>query len=124
MQARKLRDWADVSVYSPNLASALQIHEAWQALLSDITLADTAKAAVQDADVVMLCTSSGTPVVDVADLTRNALVTSISTNVAHAHEVDPEFLKTAQVYCDYRITTPTATGDMIIAQETHRWFCG
>ncbi|GLQ29035.1 MAG: ornithine cyclodeaminase family protein [Sulfitobacter sp.] len=113
-----LRDWADVRVYSPSLASVPETQAKWQGLQSGITLADTAKVAVQEADVVMLCTSSGTPVVDVADFASNALVTSISTNVARAHEVDPAFLKTAQVYCDYRATTPNAAGDMVIAQES------
>jgi len=56
--------------------------------------------------------------VDVADLAPSALVTSISTNVARAHEVDPAFLKIAQVYCDDRATTPNSAGDMVIAQES------
>lgn len=51
-----LRDWADVRVYSPSLARAPETQAKWQGLQSSITLADTAKAAVQDEDVVMLCT--------------------------------------------------------------------
>jgi L-arginine dehydrogenase len=45
------------------------------------------------------------------------LVTSISTNVANAHEVDPAFLTTAEVYCDYRATTPGSAGEMKLAAE-------
>ena len=41
------------------------------------------------ADVVMLCTSAGRPVIDVTALKPGAVVTSISTNVPNAHEVDP-----------------------------------
>ena len=116
-----LRDWSEVRVYSPGLANAPEAQKTWQGLHSGITLADTSKAAVQGADVVMLCTSSGTPVVATENLAPNTLVTSISTNVAQAHEIDPDFLKRAQVYCDYRATTPNAAGDMLLAREKHGW---
>ena len=116
-----LRDWAEVRVFSPNLASNTATQESWRALQSDAVFVGSAKEAVTAADVVMLCTSSGTPVIEQADLSPQALVTSISTNVARAHEIDPAFLTKAQVYCDYRATTPGSAGDMLIAAETHGW---
>ena len=54
-------------------------------------------------------------------IARHALVTSIITNVRHAHEIAPEFLNTAQGYCDYRATTPDAAGEMELATRDHGW---
>ncbi|MBY4859035.1 ornithine cyclodeaminase family protein, partial [Burkholderia contaminans] len=83
--------------------------------------AASVEACVRDADVVMLCTSSGTPVLGDGMLTRPALVTSISTNVARAHEIPPAWLPDMDVYCDYRHTTPASAGEMQIAAAEHGW---
>lgn len=42
-------------------------------------------------------------------------MTSISTNAFQAHEVPPSLLRIAEVYCDYRMTTPHAAGEMALA---------
>lgn len=116
-----LRDWQEVRVFSPSLAGDPQAQAVWQGLRPGIRIAGEAGEAVRGADVVMLCTSSGTPVVEISDLAPAAVVTSISTNVARAHEVDPGFLTSAEVYCDYRATTPGAAGEMLLAAETQGW---
>ena len=116
-----LRDWASISVHSPALAD----DAALQATLAQIDPraqpAASVEACVRDADVVMLCTSSGTPVLADGMLTRPALVTSISTNVARAHEIPPAWLPDMDVYCDYRHTTPASAGEMQIAAAGHGW---
>ncbi|MBO9474227.1 ornithine cyclodeaminase family protein [Shimia sp. R10_1] len=112
-----LRDWAEIRVFSPSLAENAELKATWQALDERVRFADSAAAAGTDADVVMLCTSSGTPVFDTTSVAAGALVTSISTNVANAHEVDPAFLSAAEVYCDYRETTPSSAGEMKLAAE-------
>lgn len=116
-----LREWASVKVYSPSLAKNETKQSAWRAIAPDFEASATAKDAISRADVIMLCTSSGSPVIKTADLKPNALVTSISTNVPKAHEIDPAFLSYAQVYCDYRETTPDSAGDMLLAAELHGW---
>lgn len=118
---QKLRPWQQVKVYSPNLISGSENWVQWQSICPNAVLAESAEAAVQDADVVMLCTSSGTPVVDYGAIKSNTLVTSISTNVHQAHEVDPAFLTNAQVYCDYRATTPQTAGEMVLAAQNNGW---
>ena len=45
------------------------------------------------------------------------LVTSISTNVARAHEIPPDALARMNVYCDDRSTTPLIAGEMVLASE-------
>lgn len=116
-----LRDWSSVTLYSPSLAQNDLKQAAWREICPEAVVTGSAEEAVQGADVVLLCTSAGTPVLDVAALSSGALVTSISTNVAQAHEVDPSFLTQAQVYCDYRQTTPQTAGDMQLAMRDHGW---
>ncbi|MFV3332132.1 ornithine cyclodeaminase family protein [Pseudomonas sp. NY15437] len=117
--AAGLRDWQSIRVYSPNLNAGVLAQ--FGAIDSRAEPAASVEAAVADADVVLLCTSSGTPVLDPAILTKPALITSISTNVARAHEVPPASLAQMDVYCDYRATTPAAAGEMRLAREEHGW---
>ncbi|AET93487.1 ornithine cyclodeaminase/mu-crystallin [Burkholderia sp. YI23] len=116
-----LREWSEIRIHSPRLASGGERADAIHALDSRVRVAESVEACVRDADVVMLCTSSGTPVLALDALTKPALVTSISTNVARAHEIDPAALPALDVYCDYRQTTPSSAGEMTIAHERHGW---
>ncbi|WP_315807940.1 ornithine cyclodeaminase family protein [Pseudomonas sp. C9-3] len=114
-----LRDWQSIRVYSPNLNAGVLAQ--FGAIDSRAEPATSVEAAVADADVVLLCTSSGTPVLDPAILSKPALITSISTNVARAHEVPPQSLSQMDVYCDYRATTPASAGEMRLARDEHGW---
>jgi L-arginine dehydrogenase len=120
--ALPLRPWRDVRLYSQNIATLPESRQ--QALRSPdprISLHASLAAAVADADVILLCTSSGQAVLDPAMLNKKALITSISTNAALAHEVPPAALPQMDVYCDYRATTPDSAGDMRLARERHGW---
>lgn len=119
---QNLRDWQHISLYSPSLGRAnAETLAHLKGLAPRLTLAETCDGAVEDADVILLCTSSAGPVIDPARLSKPALITSISTNALRAHEVPPESLKAMQVFCDYRQTTPGAAGEMLIAGEQHGW---
>lgn len=77
--------------------------------------------AVAGADVVLLCTSSGVPVIDVGKTKADALITSVSTNAANAHEIDPALLGGMDVYCDYAPTAPLSAGEMKLAIARGIW---
>ena len=117
-----LRDWQAISLYSPGLKtkSAQEL-----ASITDLDprlhIAASLEAALHDADVVMLCTSSAKAVFDPQTLGKPALITSISTNAPRAHEVPPQSLNDMDVFCDYRQTTPGSAGEMLIAAEQHGW---
>ncbi|KVP23116.1 ornithine cyclodeaminase [Burkholderia multivorans] len=119
--AAALREWDTISVYSPTLADDRALQAAVAGTDPRARPAADIAAGVRDADVVMLCTSSGTPVLRDGMLTRPALVTSISTNVAQAHEIPPAWLPDMDVYCDYRHTTPASAGEMRLAAAGHGW---
>ncbi|MDX6532792.1 MAG: L-arginine dehydrogenase [Gaiellales bacterium] len=117
-----VRSFAAVKVFSRSLA---QGDEAALARVlgaaPHATVCRSAAETVHGADVVLLCTSSGSPVIDVADTAPSALITSISTNKPRAHEISPEALGELAVYCDYRATAPVSAGEMVIAQERGPW---
>ncbi len=116
---KSLRDWQGISLFSPRLATANT--DAIKRLDPRLSIADSCDAAVADADVILLCTSSAGPVIDPSRLSKPALITSISTNAPRAHEVPPQSLNAMQVFCDYRQTTPGSAGEMLIAAEQHGW---
>ncbi|MBN9046347.1 MAG: ornithine cyclodeaminase family protein [Rhizobiales bacterium] len=118
--AENIRQWQEVRLYSRHAHERSELPDRLSTGCP-VRLAADADAAIADADVVMLCTSSGTPVIDTKLLRRNALVTSISTNAANAHEIDPAALAGFDVYCDYRATTPASAGEMKLAAAAGKW---
>jgi L-arginine dehydrogenase len=116
-----LRDWQNISLYAPHLSDDAQTVSLLKNIEPRLNIVESREAAVQDADVIMLCTSSAGPVIDPSSLRKPALITSISTNAPRAHEVPPQSLNDMQVFCDYRLTTPGAAGEMLIAGEQHGW---
>ncbi|KRA94253.1 ornithine cyclodeaminase [Pseudomonas sp. Root68] len=116
-----LRDWQSISLYSPSVSEDAETVRRLKNIEPRLNIVDSREAAVQDADVIMLCTSSAGPVIDPSSLRKPALITSISTNAPRAHEVPPQSLNDMQVFCDYRLTTPGSAGEMLIAVERHDW---
>ncbi|WP_285960854.1 ornithine cyclodeaminase family protein [Pseudomonas tohonis] len=116
-----LRPWQRVRVHSPRLLPGSERADALRALDPRVEVCATQDAALADAEVILLCTSSAAPVLDPRQLGRATLVTSISTNAPRAHEVPPQALAEMDVYCDYRATTPGSAGEMRIAAEQHGW---
>ncbi|KQN55974.1 ornithine cyclodeaminase [Pseudomonas sp. Leaf48] len=118
---KNLRDWHSISLYSPSLNEDPETVSLLKSIEPRLTITQSREAAITDADVVMLCTSSAGPVIDPSTLSKPALITSISTNAPRAHEVPPQSLNDMQVFCDYRVTTPGSAGEMLIAGEQHGW---
>jgi L-arginine dehydrogenase len=116
-----LRDWQSISLYSPSLSEDPETVSLLKSIEPRLSIAQSREAAITDADVIMLCTSSAGPVIDPSTLGKPALITSISTNAPRAHEVPPQNLNAMQVFCDYRVTTPGSAGEMLIAAEQHGW---
>jgi L-arginine dehydrogenase len=116
-----LRAWSDIPVYSPSLTHSPDREKAVTALDVRVRALHDLQEAVVDADVILLCTSSGTPVLHPVLSSKPALITSISTNAPRAHEIPPAFLGEMDVYCDFRETTPRTAGEMQIAAVEHGW---
>lgn len=117
----RLRAWEEIRVYSPGLAASPGRCKGVASIDERVRIAKSLDNAVSEADVVLLCTSSGVPVVDPLRLKKQALITSISTNVPGAHEIPPAAIPEMDVYCDYRATTPQVAGEMVRAASEHGW---
>jgi L-arginine dehydrogenase len=95
-----LRDWESIRISSLNLPQNSEVIKPRLAELNaNITITRDQQQAIEDADVIMLCASSATPVIDVTSLAKHALITSISTNAPRAHEIAPSALSQMDVYC-------------------------
>jgi L-arginine dehydrogenase len=116
---------ADILMFSPTAAAEGNRGDERRAMIAAeiprVTVAPTLEKAVATADVVMLCTSSGTPVIDVDSLPAACVLTSVGTNVPDTHEIDWRRLPEFAVYCDYRETCPNTAGDMRLAQAAGTW---
>jgi L-arginine dehydrogenase len=118
---RRLRPWRDIRIYCKSVARSSERGEVLALIDERVQLETILHRAIDDADVVLLCTSSGTAVIDPVNLRKPALITSISTNSPKAHEVPPVSLCKMDVYCDYRGTTPSSAGEMQLAAAEHGW---
>jgi L-arginine dehydrogenase len=118
---QRLRQWRDIRIYSRNFARSPEGGEVMALIDDRIQPETTLHRAIDDADVILLCTSSGTAIIDPVSLRKPALITSISTNAPKAHEVPPGSLGDMDVYCDYRATTPSSAGEMQIAMAEYGW---
>lgn len=115
---------ARVAIYSPSLSGTTEVgRHRRQSIDSECPFAVIASDVgdVLDADVVMLCTSSGTPVIDVDATPRHCLISSVGTNIPDTHEIDWRRLVDLDVYCDYRQTCPGTAGDMTLATQAKMW---
>lgn len=65
-----------------------------------VDAADSAASTVRDADVIVACTSSFEPVLDVSDLTRAVAVLSVGSVAPERSEVSAEALRGAEVLVD------------------------
>ncbi len=116
-----LREWQTITLYAPELDNDIERQAELKALDSRIHIPGSVACCVENADVIMLCTSSAHPVISLDDIKQSALITSISTNAVNAHEVPPALLSHADVFCDYKQTTPASAGEMCLAAAEHDW---
>lgn len=120
--AAAVHQWSEIRLYSRTMDRNKNIADHLASnLRGQIKFANSAESAVTGADVILLCTSSGKPVIDHRWLRPGQLVTSITTNAPDAHEIAPESLNGLEVYCDYRATTPAVAGEMKLAARNHNW---
>jgi len=118
-------NWEEIKVWSPSMnsdgARAKTVGDSIEGISPKASIAKSLDAAVEDAQVIMLCTSSGSPVVHTNQLPADCVVTSISTNAPKAHEIEPSTLGEFAVFCDYIETAPVTAGEMLIAIESGSW---
>ena len=119
----ELRNWKSIKVWSVNSAklSTEKQQEFKKEGKGVLEFAATKQDAIDEADVILLCTSAASAVINAGDIKGSPLITSISTNMPGAHEIDPAMLADMDVYCDCTETTATVAGEMKLAAQAGSW---
>jgi len=113
--ARRLRR---VRVYSPNRASRAGFaeRESKRAGLR-VEAVDSARAAVEGADIVCTVTSSKTPVLEGRWLSPGCHVNAAGACIKDARELDTEAVGRARVFVDRRESAMNEAGDLLIPMK-------
>jgi alanine dehydrogenase len=97
-----IREVTELLIYSPTTGHRTQFAERARSELGlEARAVETAREAVEGADVVILCTTSRTPVIESAWVKEGAYVASIGAKSSSAHEAPAELLeRMSQVVSD------------------------
>jgi len=112
---RHVRDLAEVRTWSPNAAH----RDAFAGDVRDrlglnARAAATAADAVRGADLIVLATSSKTPVIDDADVAPGAHIAAVGACRPDQREMPTPLIKRARVFVDSRAAARHEAGDLLI----------
>ena len=112
---RTVRPIERVRVFSPSLENRTAFAERESARHGiPVESVDSARAAVVDADIVCVTTSSREPVLEGTWLRAGAHVNAVGACVASAREVDAETIERARVFVDSVESASNEAGDLLI----------
>jgi ornithine cyclodeaminase/alanine dehydrogenase-like protein (mu-crystallin family) len=110
-----VRPLSDVRVWSPRVASRDRfVREMDRVLPGRLRAAGDAGAAVRGADLVVLATSSATPVIDHAWVTDGAHVMSVGACRPDQREMDPALVARSRLLVDSRAAALVESGDVVL----------
>jgi ornithine cyclodeaminase len=117
-----VRALTDVRVWSPQERSRARFVSEMSAQVAAPLLATaSAEEAVRDADLVVLATSSSTPVVMDGWVTPGAHVVSVGACRPDQREMDPALVARARVYVDSRAAALVESGDIVLGMRERRF---
>jgi ornithine cyclodeaminase/alanine dehydrogenase-like protein (mu-crystallin family) len=105
-----VRDFREIRAWSPN-AARLQQFVAGR----NVRACESAESAIRDADVVVLATSSITPVIDDAWVAPGTHVIAVGACRPTHRETDPRLVARALVVVDSRAAVMQEAGDILLA---------
>jgi ornithine cyclodeaminase len=117
-----VRTLTDIRVWSPRQASRERfVGEMAPHAAGRLRATDTAEAAVRGADIVVLVTSSPTPVLDGAWVAEGAHVISVGACRPDQREMDPALVARARFYVDSRAAAVVESGDVVLGVKEGRF---
>jgi alanine dehydrogenase len=112
----EVRQLADVRVWSPTPASRERFAaEMSGRVQAPIRAVATAEAAVRGADLIVLATSSVTPVIQDSWVGAGAHVVSVGACRPDQREMDPALVARARLYVDSRAAALVESGDVVMS---------
>jgi len=107
-----VRDFREIRAWSPNAVRLRQFVAG-----HDIIACDSAERAVRDADVVVLATSSTTPVIDESWIAPGTHLVAVGACRPTHREIDPRLVARSLVVADSRAAAMKESGDILLAIE-------
>ncbi len=108
----KVRPIEQVTVWGRRRQAAEQYRRDMAAAGVAVSIAATAREAVQGAEVVITATSSTGPLIEVGWLARGAHMTAVGSDMPHKQELDPRILVAAGKYVPDSIDAAAASGEL------------
>jgi len=115
----RVHDFRHVTVWSPNKSHRDTFAAA--AVAPKITAVDHAGEAVVGADVVVLVTSSPTPVIESGWVKPGAHVISVGACRPNQREMDPALVARARLFVDSRAAALLESGDVVLGIQEGRF---
>lgn len=110
-----VRQLKQVRIWSPNARSRSQFVDDMSPTVNvPVVAADTADAAVRGADLIVLVTSSPTPVIDDAWVSAGAHVVCVGACRPTQQEMPPPLVKRGRLYVDSRAAALVEAGDIVM----------
>lgn len=110
-----VRQLKEVRIWSPKIQSRRQFVDDMSPQFNmPIVAADTAESAVRGADLIVLVTSSPTPVIDDAWVSPGAHVVCVGACRPTQQEMPPQLVKRSRLYVDSREAAVVESGDVVM----------
>ena len=118
----QVRALNDVRVWSPNDRSRARfVQEMSGHVSARLHDASSAREAVEGADLIVLATSSPTPVIEDAWVAAGAHVVSVGACRPDQREMPPELVARSRFYVDSRAAALVESGDVVIGMQEKRF---
>ena len=120
-----VRQLKQVRIWSPKQRSREQFVDDMSGHVpAPIIAADTAEAAVRGADLIVLVTSSPTPVIENGWVKPGAHVISVGACRPNQREMDPALVARSRLYVDSRASALVESGDVVMGIQEGRFAAG
>jgi alanine dehydrogenase len=86
-----------------------------------MTRANSAEAAVREADVLTLATSAAEPIIDYAWLKKGCHINGIGSHAPHMRELDEQTVCNSRIIADQTSACLAESGDFIIPMKEGKW---
>jgi alanine dehydrogenase len=112
---QQVRQLEEVRIWSPSPRSRTQFVDDMSPSVSiPIIAADSAEAAVRGADLIVLVTSSPTPVIEDAWVSEGAHVVCVGACRPNQQEMPPQLVRRARLYVDSSAAAVVEAGDIVM----------
>ena len=119
---RDVRALRDVRVWSPARASRERFVDEMQPRAGvPLRATETAEQAVRGADLVVLATSSPSPVVDVSWIAPGCHIVSVGAARPDQREMDPALTAAGRLFVDSRAGALSESGDLVMGMAERRF---